>query len=119
MAFDWIAVVCLSERITGGALHSEDSKNVACFDFFNLLHIIGVHLYNSGHFNFLACFVIPHKFSSLQLPLIHSDVGQLPKTRLLQLKHVSYEGLLIIGGELYDLFFLILEQIAIVFLIKR
>jgi hypothetical protein len=58
-AADCVGDVGLGQGLSGGALHAEDGEDVTRGDLLDVLHLVGVHFYHAGDFEFLLDFVVP------------------------------------------------------------
>lgn len=80
-----------------------------------------MHFHYPWHFQFFAQFVIPDEISSFELPLVHSDVCELAKSRFLEFEDIAHKGQFLVGGEFNEflIFFVFGQEITVILLFGR
>ena len=74
LTLDDVVHVSFSKCFAGGAVTTKDSKNITCFDFWNVLHLICMHFCHSTDFQFFSQLITPNIISFLHSALINSDI---------------------------------------------
>lgn len=67
--------ISFSQGFSCRTLYTKNGKDIPCFNFNNLFHLVCMHFHHSTDFQFFTQLIIPNHISFLKLALIDSNVG--------------------------------------------